>query len=785
MDRQHGFSPLRRTYSAHVFPGKTLASRSHEDLTDPRKRSKSRAVSGREDTRLRGAIVGSLTVFLWLFAGPLGAQEPASEAPTEATAESEHERLLEAAHSFAGAKLLADAGRLPEALAAYEHVLELDGSDPYAYLETARFHSYLAKAARSDRKQRLHLETATEYAARARELMPANDDVLFQFAQIHLRLVEQNHFPSLAVATGAFEELWKRGNEELNVLLSLGQLYLWQRQSEKAAEVLQAAANRQPNHRMVQLMLVEALIGGEDREKIEAALVRLLELDPTALEYRLRLAEMLSDKRTHSRAVEVLRAAPQEDQLDSQLRQTLAQELHLSGDNKGALVLIHALFAESKAASEGLRRLRVAVLSSLAQYEEAINELMVLLPEEDDPKEVSRHTILLSRLLERVGRSGEAAQHLRDLIVQREGREQLQLKLGLLALLERQGVGDEAVALAREEFEESVATGENVLAFGRLLSNLLARMERFDEANAVVERMRGTLEEGAEEENAQLDLQRMAILVEGKDWEEVVAVGAQVEASPTVELREAGQILKAEALVRLGRVEEALESLAGDGSDGLLIKRLQILSENGEETKVRTELEKRIESGANEDLFFAAQTYQSLGLHRDAIPLLERLLADGVESVNVFFSLGAAQERSGAFDEAETAFRRLLEMAPDYAPALNYLGYMWADRGENLEEALRMLHRAVALDPDNGAYVDSLGWAYFRLGQYEEARLHMEWAVRLVPDDPTIFEHLGDIYLHLEEREQARASYRQALDLGSDEAEELRQKLRSLEGKGL
>jgi len=276
------------------------------------KKSRTRAGGGSGVSNVGRPIVGSLALLLllWLFTAPLAAQEPVLEASPEVVdaspevvTETGYEDLLEAAHSFAKAKLLADAGRLPEALAAYEHVLELDGSDPYAYLEAARFHSYLAKAARADRKQRLHLETATKYSTRARQLTPSSDDVLFQFAQIHLRLVEQNHFPSLAVATSAFEELWKGGNEELKVLLSLGQLYLWQRQSEKAAEVLQAAANRQPDHRMVQVMLVEALAGGEDREKIEGALVRLLELDPAALKYRLRLVGLLSDKRAHSRAV--------------------------------------------------------------------------------------------------------------------------------------------------------------------------------------------------------------------------------------------------------------------------------------------------------------------------------------------------------------------------------------------------------------------------------------------------------------------------------------------------
>ena len=736
-------------------------------------------------TNIGRPIVGALAAFLWLLATPLLAQEASREAPAPPT---EHEQLLEAAHTFAEAKVLADEGRLGEALEAYEHVLELDGSDPYAYLEAARFHSYLAQAANSDRKQRQHREMATEYATRARTLEPANKDVLFHFAQIHLRLVEQNHFPSLAVATAAFEELWEGGSEDLNVLLSLGQLYLWQRQNSKAAQVLEAAANRQPDHRMIQVMLVEALLEGEDREKTEAALVKLLDLDPSAFDYRLRLAEMLSDRRDHGRAVEVLRAAPADDQGQARWRQMLAQELHLSGDNQEALALTDTLLVESPPVGQGLRRLRVAILSSLARYEEALDELIVLVPDQEDPKEVVRHTVLLSRLLERVGRTEEAAQHLRDLIARQEGREQLQLKLGLLALLERQNAGDEAVALAREEFEQALEAGTNVFAFGRLLSNLLARMKRFDEAEAVLDRVGRTLEAGTPENNAalaELTLQRLAILAEAEAWDEVVATAPGAEASADTEIRDAARILKAEALARLGRVEEALAVVAGEGSDALYVKRLEILFEHGGEAPVRDELEKKIKSGAVEDLFFAAQTYQRLGLYRDAIPLLEQVVAQGVESVTVFFSLGAARERAGAHEQAEAAFRQLLELVPDYAPALNYLGYMWADRGENLEEAVRMLHRAVAIEPDNGAYVDSLGWAYFRLGRYQEARLHMEWAVRLVPDDPTIFEHLGDIYLRLEDRERARESYRQALDLSADEVESLRHKLQALGGQGL
>src|SRR6185369_10482816 len=137
----------------------------------------------------------------------------------------------------------------------------------------------------------------------------------------------------------------------------------------------------------------------------------------------------------------------------------------------------------------------------------------------------------------------------------------------------------------------------------------------------------------------------------------------------------------------------------------------------------------------------------------------------------------AAYERTGKHDLAVTAFRKVLKAAPDFHAALNYLGYMWAEKGENLTEALAMIGKAVALDPDNGAYVDSLGWTHYRLGQYDRARDYLERATRLVPEDPTVHEHLGDVYIALGQRDKAREMYRRALALRDPNPEQVRRKL--------
>jgi tetratricopeptide (TPR) repeat protein len=147
----------------------------------------------------------------------------------------------------------------------------------------------------------------------------------------------------------------------------------------------------------------------------------------------------------------------------------------------------------------------------------------------------------------------------------------------------------------------------------------------------------------------------------------------------------------------------------------------------------------------------------------------------------VLFWLGAAYERTDRHPEAAEQFRRFLEREPDSAPALNYLGYMFADSGTNLGEALDLIQRAVALDPDNGAYIDSLGWAHYRLGNYAEARTHLERAAELVGDDAVVLEHLGDVYDVLGQRDEAIELYRRALELAGENAAELRAKLEQLD----
>lgn len=127
------------------------------------------------------------------------------------------------------------------------------------------------------------------------------------------------------------------------------------------------------------------------------------------------------------------------------------------------------------------------------------------------------------------------------------------------------------------------------------------------------------------------------------------------------------------------------------------------------------------------------------------------------------YARGICHERLKAWDKAEADFRRALELNPDQPQVLNYLGYSLVERQEKLEEALDMIERAVAIQPDSGYIVDSLGWVLFRLGRYDEAVEHMERAVELMAVDPVVNDHLGDVYWAVGRTREADFQWRRAL----------------------
>ncbi|MBL8024081.1 MAG: tetratricopeptide repeat protein [Elusimicrobia bacterium] len=168
-------------------------------------------------------------------------------------------------------------------------------------------------------------------------------------------------------------------------------------------------------------------------------------------------------------------------------------------------------------------------------------------------------------------------------------------------------------------------------------------------------------------------------------------------------------------------------------------------------------------------MYYLALAYEEGGNPRAAIRWLNRAVAKNPGNPDFHFHLGLNWDKRKRFDRAETHLLRTIDLEPTHHLALNYLGYSWADRNEHVPEALDLIQRAVSLDPDNTAYRDSLGWAFFRLGRFGEAETALGPVVYQA-NDPVVWSHYGDVLKALGREREAVRAWQEGLLVGPDDA---------------
>jgi predicted Zn-dependent protease len=597
----------------------------------------------------------------------------------------------DAAQRFLAARLLADEGRLEEALAALDEARAAVGEDPYLELERAQL---LARAGR--------LDEASEAIDRARRLAPGEAEIHRQQGRIEMSRLEDDG-RAAEVAKSAFEALRSLAPDDLEALVSLGQLYLASGQAALAVEVLEEAQRQRPDHPWIQALRARALAAtgepGADERIHREALAR----DPGDLRARFELAARWARDGRHASAAELLAAAPERQRADPELRFRLARQLFLAGDAEAAHELAGELVRERpEAAPARLLAARSAI--ALGYFAEAESTLAPLAGRAADDA-------LIAELL------------LRAFEGQQRWREAAELLAARREALRRSG--------------ESEASERTALALAR---------------------MHGELGE----------------------WARAAELAREVAGSADAELRAEALRQEARSLAVDAGLDRALSRLAESPGETADLLRLELLLSSERRTEA---LALAAELGAREGLELqVAGLLQDAGLHESAIERLAALRAARPESLAVAFRYAACLERLGRREEAVAEFRRLLERERSSAATLNYLGYLWIERGENLEEALAMVSEAVRIDPDNGAYVDSLGWGLFQLGRVAEAVRALERAARLLPHDATVLEHLGDARAAAGDSVGAREAYGRALAAGPESAEAVERKRARLSG---
>jgi tetratricopeptide (TPR) repeat protein len=158
-----------------------------------------------------------------------------------------------------------------------------------------------------------------------------------------------------------------------------------------------------------------------------------------------------------------------------------------------------------------------------------------------------------------------------------------------------------------------------------------------------------------------------------------------------------------------------------------------------------------------------AAIYESQERYADAAVVLKDLIARDPRDASLVYQYANALDKSGRPGEAEAALRGLLARDPNNANALNSLGYLFAERGERLDEAVELLQRALTIEPENASFLDSLGWAYFRQGRLELAEGPLAAAAAKLPDNSVIQDHLGDLRYRQKRFDEAIAAWKRSL----------------------
>ena len=173
--------------------------------------------------------------------------------------------------------------------------------------------------------------------------------------------------------------------------------------------------------------------------------------------------------------------------------------------------------------------------------------------------------------------------------------------------------------------------------------------------------------------------------------------------------------------------------------------------------------------------------YEEKEAYEKALELLKRAVAVDPENERAYFRLGVVYDKLTRKDDSIAAMKQVIDLKPDHANALNYLGYTYADLGIHLDEAEELVKKALALKPDDGYITDSLGWVYYKQGRYQDALTLLLKAAELVDDDPIILEHVGDTYWKLGQTDKALEFYKKSLSLRETDRDVIMEKIQRLE----
>jgi tetratricopeptide (TPR) repeat protein len=497
-------------------------------------------------------------------------------------------------------------------------------------------------------------------------------------------------------------------------------------------------------------------------QKAVAEFERVVELEPDhhdALNY---LGRLYLGQKEHSKAAQAFKRL-------TSLRPGLAQGHFLRatalvelGEVDEAIQVLERSLELRMDQADSLSML-VRLYERKERFDEAVETYRRALGSEPNPK----MQLQLGTLLMRLGRYSEAVSLLREGAARYPQNVEVRVELGKALKAERKF--SEAAEVFLEVLKDNPDQMEAKFELARALVGLGQRQKaakRFEDLIAV--------ESPGSARFADLFRTHLGLLYQDmRQFEKAVELFRQVDEANADDPDSRRRLIY--ALKDAGHIDEAdrlTKDLIARYPDNafVIMTRAQMLSFSGRVEDGVELLRENLNPERDFELLYltVSQLYMDHKKYSDAEKAVKEGLARKRESEAIQFQLAAIYERQEKVQDAEAEFKKILQANPEHAGVLNYLGYMFADRGIRLQEARDYIARALEVDPYNGAYLDSLGWVYFKLNQLDLAETNLKKAAELT-DDPTIYDHLGDLYIELGQYQKARQYYEQAVSLSSDE----------------
>jgi len=543
-------------------------------------------------------------------------------------------------------------------------------------------------------------------------------------------------------AVSEAEDVLRRNPDNLDARRILGRIYtrmIGDTQQGKINEEMLRAATEQyqkivakdPKDVESWLILGRLYRTANNSVDAEKAYTQALAIDPNNEEALTGLAIVYSDVGDTKKAIEKLQAVTNKNPNPRTLA-ALASSYEQLRDYKSAIdALRKALDLDPE--NSRLKHALARNLLASGSFDEALKTYDEIA--EDDP-----HDAEVQLRISEIYREKHDLQHAREALEKAKSLDpdNLEVRYDEVNLLAQEGQTGKAVdalqSILKDTERKSYSDSErsNRLNFLELLGELYRSENQYQPAVAAFRQMVELAPDSAPRGLVQIiDTYRLA-----KDYK-----NARAEADAALKKYPKERMLKvanASLLADMGRVDQAVAQL-----------RALLNGERDRETQL-----------AIAQVYERAKRYQDMAAPLDAA---EKLSNSKDQKETVYFMRGAMYERMKKYDESETQFRKVLELNPDNSSALNYLGYMFADRGLRLEEAQKLISRALELEPENGAYLDSLGWVYYRQNRLDDAEHTLVRALAKIGQDPTVHDHLGDVYFKLGKTKDAITQWQASL----------------------